>query len=150
MKTRTHAGAPKAVVICLAACILLWCCGKKEPPRPPSRLKPPAVKDLSHRIEGNRVKLSWRIPRKENRNQADITGFRVYESKIPLSESDCRNCPIQFKRFDDVSVLNTGRKAQFHAERTLEPGYRYIFTVRGVSDNYMLSKDSNYIDIDFD
>jgi hypothetical protein len=130
----------------ISIALLLLSCGEKGPPLPPRREKPPAVKDLSYSLEGNRAKLSWTIPPKENTRQFSLAGFKLYLSKIPLSESDCKNCPQKFAEIGDISLQNPDKPEYVKYFDTLQSGYRYIFMIRGYSDNGMVSTDSNYVD----
>ena len=121
-------------------------CGKKGPPKVPRWEEPPAVIDLSHRIENQQVGLTWSIPSKENRRQDDLAGFTVYRSKVTLSEADCENCPIQFKAIGDVPLIKKDGPEQLQFRDTLEAGYRYIYLVRGYGKRQMISADSNLVD----
>lgn len=120
-------------------------CGRKGPPKVPRREEPPAVIDLSHRIENHQVVLTWSVPRKENRRQDDLAGFSVYRSRVTLSEADCKNCPIQFKAIGDVPLIKNGGPEQMQFSETLEAGYRYIYLVRGYGKHHMISADSNLV-----
>jgi hypothetical protein len=120
-------------------------CGIKGPPRAPRREEPPAVTDLSHRIENQRVVLSWSVPSKENRRQDDLAGFTVYRSKMALSEADCENCPIQLKAIGNVPLMKKDRSESILFSDILESGYRYIYLVRGNGKRQMISADSNLI-----
>ena len=124
----------------------LFGCGVKDPPVPPRREKPPAVKDLSYRIEESNLALAWTIPKKVKRRQSNLAGFKVYAAKVPLSESDCKNCPLKFKIMSDIPILKHQKHDKLNFFFTLEPGYRYVFMIKGYSDNGMVSADSNYVD----
>ena len=120
-------------------------CGKKGPPRTPRREQPPAVTDLSHRIENQQVVLTWSVPSKENRRQDDLAGFTVYRSKVTLSEANCENCPVQFKAIGNVPLMKKDRSESILFSDTLESGYRYIYLVRGIGKRQMTSADSNVV-----
>jgi hypothetical protein len=130
----------------MAICFFLLACGKKDPPVPPRRENPPPVSDLSHSLQDNRLKLVWTVPKKENRRQSNLVGFKVYLSQIPLSESECKNCPLRFKQVGDIPILKQRNQEQIEFSQTLESGYRYVYLIRGYSDNAMISADSNYVD----
>ena len=125
-------------------------CGKKAPPVPPRQKKPPAVNDLSASIDGDTLKLTWAIPKEKGKIISDLSGFIVYRSKMLLSDSDCKNCPVLFKRVADipyeVSASGYMKKSNITYTATLEKGYRYIYKVivyrKGVT-----SRDSNYVDL---
>lgn len=124
-------------------------CGKKAPPIPPSQIQPPTVNDLSASIAGDTLKLTWTIPKEKGKVTPGLSGFIVYRSKKPLSESDCKNCPVLFKRVADIpiEVNASGRpeKGSMTYYETLEKGYRYIYKVIGHTKG-VTSSDSNYVD----
>jgi hypothetical protein len=128
-------------------------CGIKGPPVAPRRKPPPPVHDLSYRIDGNILTLSWAIPEKIARNASPPSGFKVYRSKIAAAKSDCKNCPPNFTEVGDIpAVIKSNqekRPVQISFSETLESGYRYIFMIRGYRDNGNLGSDSNYIDFVF-
>jgi len=133
------------LLLILSLCLGSVSCGIKGPPRAPQREEPPAVIDLSHRIENQQVVLTWSVPSKENRRQDDLAGFTVYRSKVTLSEADCENCPIQFKAIGNVPLMKKDRSESILFSDTLESGYRYIYIVRGYGKRQMISADSNLI-----
>jgi hypothetical protein len=135
------------IIVILVSIYLLVCgCGKKGPPVPPRREKPPAIEDLSYRLDGSSLELSWSVPEKDNRRQPDLIGFKVYVSKVALSETDCENCPLKFKAIADVPILKKTEQKQLMYSETLESGYQYVYMVRGYSEDGLISEDSNYID----
>ena len=135
------------IIVMIVSIYLIFCgCGKKGPPVPPRREKPPAIEDLSYRLDGSSLELSWSAPEKDNNRQPDLIGFRVYVSKVPLSETECENCPLKFKAIADMPILKKAKQKQLLYSETLESGYQYVYMVRGYSDDGLMSKDSNYID----
>jgi predicted small lipoprotein YifL len=134
------------IIVMLVSIYLLFCgCGKKGPPVPPRRENPPAIEDLSHRLDGNSLELSWSVPEKDNSRQPDLAGFKVYVSKIALSESECENCPLKFKAIADVPIRKKAEQKQLMYSETLGSGYQYVYMVRGYSEDGLISEDSNYI-----
>ena len=134
------------IIVMLASIYLLFCgCGRKGPPVPPRRENPPAIEDLSHRLDGSSLELSWSVPEKDSSRQPDLAGFKVYVSKVPLSESECENCPLKFKAVADVPIRKKAEHKPLIYSETLESGYQYIYMVRGYSDDGLISEDSNYI-----
>lgn len=130
----------------------LSCCGKKAPPMPPTQTQPPTVNDLSATIDGDTLRLTWTIPREKGNVTSGPSDFVVYRSKMPLSESDCKDCPVLFKRVADISIEVEGsgdlKKDEITYYETLEKGYRYIYKVTSHSKG-ATSKDSNYVDLNF-
>lgn len=134
------------IIVMLVSIYLLFCgCGKKGPPVSPRREKPPAIEDLSHRLDGSTLELSWSLPEKDSSRQPDLIGFKVYVSKVSLSESECENCPLKFKAVADVSIRKKAGQKQLIYSETLDAGYQYVYMVRGYSDDGLFSDDSNYI-----
>ncbi len=140
-----HLKLSVSLLLIMGLSISFTSCGRKGPPRVPRREEPPAVTDLSHRIEDQQVVLSWSVPSRENRRQDDLAGFTVYRSKVTLSEADCENCPIQFKAIGNVPLMKKDRSESILFSDILESGYRYIYIVRGYGKRQMISADSNLI-----
>lgn len=141
-----------AAVIWMTAALMLSACGRKAMPKPPSGNRPPKVMDLSYSISENTIKLSWTIPETSDKAKSPATGFLIYRSKQSRIEADCPNCPIPFKRIGDVPIRGGGpRQSQSPVvfTQTIEPGYRYIFKVKGYDDNEVVAKDSNFVDFTF-
>ena len=134
-----------AIGLLVIVYVLLYGCGRKGPPVPPRRENPPAIEDLSHRLDGNSLEMSWSVPEKDNSRQPDLAGFKVYVSKVPLSESECENCPLKFKAIADVPIRKKAEQKQLMYTETLGSGYQYVYMVRGYSDDGLISEDSNYI-----
>ena len=136
---------PVSLLLIIGLSFSFVSCGIKGPPRAPRREEPPAVIDLSHRVENQQVVLTWSVPSKENRRQDDLAGFTVYRSKVTLSEADCENCPLQFKAIGDVPIIKKDGSEPVRFSDTLEAGYRYIYFVRGYGKHQMVSADSNLV-----
>ena len=144
----THLILPFSILIIFV--LLVLGCGKKAPPVPPHQAKPPTVDDLRASIDEGTLKLTWTIPREKGTIMSSLSGFIVYRSKMLLSDSDCKNCPVLFKRVADipheVSASGYMKKGNSTYTATLEKGYRYIYKVivyrKGVT-----SSDSNYVDL---
>ena len=125
-------------------------CGKKAPPVPPRQKKSHAVNDLHANIDGETLKLTWTIPREKGEIISDLSGFMIYRSKMPHSDSDCKNCPVLFKRVADIpiEVRASGymKKDTITYPKSLEKGYRYIYKVI-VYRKEIIRSDSNYVDL---
>ncbi len=131
-------------------CFFFPGCGRKDLPVPPRQLNPPAVIDLQHKVQDGQVELSWTVPKKKSRHQTDLAGFKVYRSKITLSEADCDNCPLNFSMIRDIVLLKRDQKEPLVFSDPLDPGYRYTYVVRGYSDNGMVSADSNVVNFNYE
>jgi len=150
---RLHKGFSKGLIlqfsIPITIALFLSCCGRKAPPVPPRQIKPPAVKDLSASIAGDTLKLTWTIPKEKGKAIPVPSCFIVYRAKRLLSESDCKDCPVLFKRVADIPIEAKGsaylKKDDFTYSETLEKGYRYIYKIT-VYTKGVTSSDSNYVD----
>ncbi len=140
------------ILIIVAFSIFLSGCGKKAPPKPPHQEEPPVVDDLSYSLDGDRLKLTWTTPEVKRKVKSDLGGFYVFRSKKLVSESDCKNCPVIFKRVADILLLHdkesSGRDSMKYAE-AIEKGYRYIYKVVIYTNNGVNGGDSNIIDFTY-
>ena len=145
MKACGHKYLKIAIVLLVSTHILFWGCGIKGPPVPPRRENPPVIQDLSYRLDGKNLELSWSIPQKDSHQQPDLTGFKIYVSKVALSESGCEDCPLRFNAVADVPIGKKAAQNQLIYSESVESGYQYVYMVRGYSDDGLISEDSNYI-----
>jgi hypothetical protein len=142
-----------AAISWMTAAFMLSGCGKKAPPEPPSGNKPPKVIDLAYSISNNTIKLSWTIPKPDDKAKSPVTGFLIYGSKQSSLETDCPNCPIRFKEIGDVPVRGAGpgqsEPPPVVFTDTIEPGYRYIYKVRAYDDDGVTGRDSDFVDFTY-
>lgn len=101
--------------------------------------------DLAGTIEGDTIQLSWTIPAWES-DEDDLAGFRIYRSRISLSEVFCEDCPITFTLIDKVSITRANRQAEImtYTDR-LEKGNRYIYRILPVTELGLTGPESNVI-----
>ena len=125
-------------------------CGKKAPPKPPLHEVPPIVTDLSYTINGDKLKLTWTVPKVKQKVKSGLSGFVIYRSKKPFSKSECLNCPVVFKRIADIPIKANGsgnlKEDIITYNEILEKGCRYIYKITVYADNGMTGDDSNQID----
>ena len=137
----------------VVAVSMIWGCGKKGPPVPPTGAMTPSVTDLAYEISQNTVKLSWTLPQPSETAQLPITGFLIYRSQQSTLEAACPNCPIVYKNIGDVPAKGPGsgesRRATITFTQVIEPGYRYIYKVNGYSNDGIRSKTSNIVEFIF-
>ena len=142
-----------AVLSILVTVGMIWGCGKKGPPVPPTGSRTPSVKDLAYEISRNTLKLSWTIPQPDETAQLPVTGFLIYRSQQPDLEAACPNCPILYKNIGDVPAKGPGSgqsgKIPITFTQTIESGYRYIYKVHGYSTDGIRSKTSNLVQFNF-
>lgn len=135
-------------IFSILLCIVVFGCGRKAPPIPPGQVKPPTVDDLSSSIDEDILELAWTIPDEKGKIASDLGGFIVYKSKTSLSESDCKDCPVLFKRIADIPIKEKDINKKIIYMENLEKGYRYIYKVTVYTNTEASGKDSNYIEFD--
>ncbi len=133
-------------ILSILLCIVVFGCGRKAPPVPPGQVRPPAVDDLSSSIDEDILELAWTIPDEKGKISSNLGGFIVYKSKTSLSESDCKECPVLFKRIADIPIEEKDINKKIIYRENLGKGYRYIYKVTVYTDNEVTGKDSNQID----
>ncbi len=140
-------------VIWLAAALIIWGCGKKGPPKPPSGNKPPQVRDLGYSVSDNTIKLSWTVPKTTEKAKSPVDGFLIFRFQQPAQERECFNCPVIFKQVGDVPARRAGpgqaAPAPLVFTQTIAPGYRYIYKVKAYDDGGTASRDSNFVQFIF-
>ncbi|MBC2695645.1 MAG: hypothetical protein HF982_10305 [Desulfobacteraceae bacterium] len=138
------------VLIIVVFSIFLSGCGKKAPPKPQHQEKPPVVNDLSYSLDGNNLKLTWTIPEVKGNVKSGLSGFVIYRSKKPFSESECLNCPVFFKRIADIPIKakSTGKDIITYNE-ILQKGCRYIYKVVVYTTSGVMGKDSDMVDFTY-
>jgi len=143
LKTDTKIIAP--ILILLAAAVLTAGCGKKAPPRPPTReTAPAAVGNLGKAISGDILSLTWGPVAKTAAE--NLAGFYVFRSKTRLADSICPGCPILFRRVAVVPFRAGAATGPFEYRETLDRGYRYIYKVAAYSPGGVTGKDSNTVE----
>jgi hypothetical protein len=121
-------------------------CGEKGPPRPPAATLPAPVTDLQPRLQGNRLILQWSIPEDAGGSSAGPAVYRVLGARAALAEADCRDCLPPFEPLVEMPAV-PGRTMRFESE--LQPGFRYVFKVVGVSEDGQAGAASNTVDFNF-
>ena len=153
MKVSLAAKMALAVLILVTPAVMMWGCGKKGSPEPPTGSRPPRVGDLRYGVSNNTVKLSWTVPETDEKAQLPITGFLIYRFQQSLAERECPNCPIIFKLIGDVPVRSPGSGQSVPPlimfTQTIEPGYRYTYKVNGYSEGGIRSRNSNFAQFTF-
>ena len=129
---------------------LFFGCGVKGPPVPPQKEPLPAVTDLRKSISGNDLELTWILPQGKKDLWSDVNGFRVYRNRSPVSESECKGCPVVFARIAEIPIDRSRWRHDKQFEMTytekLEKGFRYIYKVTVYSGDGRADKDSNTVE----
>ncbi len=120
-------------------------CGVKKPPIPPRQVSPMAVTDLNKIIEQERLKLTWTIPKGK---KPELLGFILYRSRVELTDADCKDCPVLFKRIGDI-LIKSQENGMMKYEETLEKGYKYIYKVITYATDGTVSTDSNFVEFTY-
>jgi hypothetical protein len=135
------------------ATAILVACGNKGPPEPPSGDRPPKVVDLDYSISDKGIKISWTVPKTNEKAKSPATGFLIYRSKQTRIESDCPNCPIRFEVIGNIPIrgaaLDSAELPKMVYTETIEAGYRYVYKVRAYDEDGIAGKDSNFVDFSF-
>ena len=135
-------GSVGFVILCLA-------CGIKNPPVPPKTLTPPAIRDLKAEVIGDKVQLTWSMPKKDNALFDGVEHFRVYKYKSHSSIEVCEGCPIPFKPLLDIKLKDPypaqmeGGSIIYHDAIEANYGYAYKIVVHHKSGG--VSEDSNIV-----
>ena len=91
------------------------------------------------------IRLRWTIPARET-DAGEPAGFRIYRSRIPLSDIFCEDCPIPFELIDEVPVtrMDPDTGAMTYTDR-LEKGNRYIYRILPYTEQGLIGPESNVI-----
>ncbi len=138
-------------LICVGFLILGLECGKKAPPVAPKATVPPAVKDLKAEVMGDKVQLTWSVPKKGDEVFGGLEHFRVYKHKSHSSVEICPGCPIPFEHFLDIK-LDDPKPARVEGDRIvchdkIEADYCYAYKVVVYHKSGGVSDDSNVVRI---
>ena len=140
-------------IIWLTSAVMVWGCGKKGPPEPPSGNRPPRVSDLSYSTDENLIKLSWTIPQTTAKSKTPVAGFVIFRFKQSAHEKECPNCPVIFEQVGDVPIRRSGpgqpALAPLVFTQSLETGYRYIYKMKAYDEDGVVSRDSNFVEFLF-
>ncbi|MBC2716546.1 MAG: hypothetical protein HF978_14670 [Desulfobacteraceae bacterium] len=135
------------ILVLTALLILLSACGKKAPPISQTYVAPPVVERLQVMLEDNMMTLQWPVPEWEGKDENALAGFYVYHSKIDLSEAECKDCPVRFKRSANIRI-EINKSDGSYAKR-LEKGFRYSFKVSCFTDSGYEGETSEAVTVDY-
>jgi len=137
------------LLICAGLLILCLECGKKGPPVPPRAIVPPAVKDLKAEVIGDKVRLTWSVPKKGDKVFNGLKHFGVYKYRSHSSAEMCPGCPIPFEHFLDIKLDDPG-PARIEGDRIvwhddMDAGYHYAYKIMVYHKSGGVSEDSNIV-----
>ena len=100
-------------------------------------------------MDGNTLRLTWTIPTHKGIIPSGLVGFFVYCAQKPLSEAECKDCRLRFRRIATVPIkrgLERPAKDLMTYSEILEKGYHYTYKVVIYYDTGETGADSNSVD----
>lgn len=129
MKTRQR------IVFFLLAGIIavsIYACGKKKPPFIPKTKFPFYVQLLKAKVTNGVVILKGYVTAagaKKGEKLPPVLGCRVYIASFGLDVSPCEGCPIEYRRWIDITGVVSGKDFECSLPDITEKGI-YFFQVR--------------------
>jgi hypothetical protein len=131
----------------LALFILGSSCGQKGAPVVPETAPPPSVRDLHVALIGDKLQLTWTMPKQGETIFRGLGEFEVYKHTFQHPEDWCADCPIRFRTLLHINVLDPWpariEKDRVIFEDTMEGDYLYAYKVVAYHRNGAASEDSN-------
>jgi len=128
-------------------------CGKKTPPVPPRRYRPPAVTDLSYQLDGQTLTLSWSIPLTRDGDAAAPAGCFVFKAQEPLASTDCPDCSEPFSPVADLQIEKDASGNMLTRAMTytgvLAQGFMYTYKIACYARDGGLGADSNIVNFSY-
>ena len=116
-------------------------CGVKGPPVAPGYVDPPAVRDLSYRVAGGKLVLSWTLPTVEGAQSAKFASVGVHRLKQAMGNRECPDCPQVFAR---VAKLAARSGTMTYTDR-VSPGFQYYYKIILSDTSDRTGGDSNIV-----
>jgi hypothetical protein len=131
------------VFLLMLAAVVIVSCGKKGPPRLPDAAKLPEISDLSYRLEGGEVVLTWSVPEEAVQ---DLEGFIIYRSLTSLSEEPCDGCPLVFEKIATVPAdAPADPNGHYFYRDPVSEGFRHDYKLGVFREPGGETQDSNRI-----
>ncbi|MCF6248051.1 MAG: hypothetical protein L3J69_11920 [Desulfobacula sp.] len=127
------------VICCMSAVFIIFGCGKKGPPIPPT-IKGNIVAapyDLKYEVGGSELALSWQHQIDKKKAKIEPDGFEVFMAKKTFK--DCEGCPFAFKLIGFISMPGTTLIVP------IQKGYKYYFRVQAVDEAGIKSEYSKTV-----
>jgi hypothetical protein len=137
------------LIATVTAALMLAACGRKLPPSPPVHDVPPAVTDLSYRLEGDYVTLRWTVPSPGAKGMRPVAGFKVERAKVPAAQAECAGCPLDFRAIGELRAPGRAAVGRLQFAETIEPGFRYVYRVRTYDEKRLDGSPSKPVSLDF-
>jgi hypothetical protein len=125
---------PRLILASLVCGLLLFSvsCGRKAPPRAPKARPLPVARNLTAKVHGGRVVLTWELMPLESRLAKDAR-FALYRDELPLGAGACATCPPRYQLVAQVPYdpeTNQGKIGHiFQYSETVADGFRYRYQV---------------------
>jgi len=122
------------IVFLLLASVMIvsvYACGKKKPPFIPKTRFPFYVQLLKARIENGTVILKGYVigpEAKKGENLPPVLGCRVYIASFGLDVPPCEGCPIEYRRYKEITGVVSGKNFECPLPDITEKGI-YFFQV---------------------
>jgi hypothetical protein len=150
LKRKNRKGIRQAdlvVLVALASLVLCSSCGQRGSPVVPQSSPPPAVTDLRAVPVGDKLQLTWSLPRQGDRVYAGLDQFKLYKHVFRRPADWCADCPVPFREFLDIFV-GAPWPARIEGDRvifmdTMEADHLYAYKVVTYHRNGAASQDSN-------
>jgi len=113
------------LIISIISISVVLACGVKGPPVPPGYTAPPKVRDLSYQVTGDKLVLSWTLPKADTGQNNRIASAGVFRIKQPLGKQECPDCPQIFER---VAKLAARSGTMTYTDR-ITPGFQYYYKI---------------------
>jgi len=131
----------------LASFILCSSCGQKGAPIVSQTAPPPAVHDLKVDLVGDRLQLTWSLPKQGEAIFRGLGQFEVYKHTFHRPKDWCPDCPISFRTLLNIDMVDPWpariEKDRVIFEDTMEGDYLYAYKVVAYHRNGAASEDSN-------
>lgn len=120
-------------------------CGIKSAPKPPERIIPARITDLSAEAKGTETVIKWSVPKKNTNGSPliDLEGFKIWKAET----GRCPSCPPRFRRLAKIKYLYpegaaSATGAMEYLDKEMGCG-SFKYKVRGYNKKGHKSSDSN-------
>lgn len=135
-------------VIIMATMVFAVSCGRKADPVCPRSIKPDAVSNVSARVSGLGIDVSWTAASSE---LADLK-YRILKSELKADE--CLTCPREYVLIEQLScedpkLKRTEGNGLTYRDIDVKNGYSYSYVIVTCTESENCSDESNHVDVVF-
>jgi hypothetical protein len=116
---------------------------------PRKAIIPPPIQDLKAEIRGERILLTWSVPKQDGVPTWGIKRFTVLGHTTHRSAPPCPGCPLSFKEIDEILLANPApariEEGRVHYVMRFDTEFRYAFKVIAYHKSGGVSDDSNIV-----